>query len=261
MRKRSLVIVISAVFGLAALSAIAFIAWASMASPASQTALDALRDDDHVEVQTSQNIVFTPKAEASLVAAGSGVADRLEPVGVIFYPGGRVDYRAYAPLLREVAKGGYLVVLAPMPLNLAVFDSGAADRIAADYPMVKRWVIAGHSLGGAIATQYLAKPHRAAMAGLVLWGAYPMEDLSGQPGLRVLSVSGSLDGLSTPDKIRANVAKLPSATRFYEINGANHAQFGSYGPQQGDNPAQISAAEQRAETVRITLDFLESIGQ
>jgi dienelactone hydrolase len=260
MRKRPLVIVLVIVTSLLAIAAAGFVAWAALAAPATQTALDALRSDEQVNIESGQFIVFTPKADATVNAAGSGT-DASEPVGFIFYPGGRVDSRAYAPQLREIAKSGFLAVIAPMPLNLAVFDAGAADRVAAAYPMIKRWVIAGHSLGGAIATQYLAKPHSANVAGLVLWGAFAMEDLSGQSGLKVLSVSGSLDGLSTPEKIRANATKLPGATRFAEIAGGDHAQFGSYGPQQGDNPASISAADQRAETVRLTVEFLRGLQQ
>ena len=41
-----------------------------------------------------------------------------------------------------------------------------------------------------------------------------------------------------------------------EIEGGNHAQFGNYGPQKGDQPATISAEEQQAQTVAAIEEFL-----
>ena len=72
-------------------------------------------------------------------------------VGLIFYPGGKVDYDAYAPLAERLAEGGLLCVVARMPLDLAVLDSGAAADIMERYPDVDRWIIGGHSLGAAMA--------------------------------------------------------------------------------------------------------------
>ena len=40
--------------------------------------------------------------------------------GLIFYPGGKVEYTAYAPLLRACAENGILCALVRMPGNLAV---------------------------------------------------------------------------------------------------------------------------------------------
>ena len=40
------------------------------------------------------------------------------------------------------------------------------------------------------------------------------------------------------------------------IKGGNHSQFGSYGLQEGDGKASISAGEQRAQTVRFVLEDL-----
>ena len=41
-----------------------------------------------------------------------------------------------------------------------------------------------------------------------------------------------------------------------EIDGGNHAQFGSYGLQRGDPPAEITPQEQQARTVEAISDFL-----
>ena len=179
--------------------------------------------------------------------------------GLILYPGGRVDFRAYAPAAQAIADQGYLVVLVRMPLNLAVFDPNVAEEIIAGFPEIEHWAVGGHSLGGAMAANFVYT-HPGSVDGLVLWAAYPAEsnDLS-TSDLRVVSISGTLDGLSTPDKIAASVALLPQDTRWVAIEGGNHAQFGWYGEQSGDNPATITREEQQAQIVQATADLLSQL--
>jgi hypothetical protein len=40
--------------------------------------------------------------------------------GLIFYPGGKVEYSAYVPLMQACSENGILCVLVEMPFNLAV---------------------------------------------------------------------------------------------------------------------------------------------
>jgi DNA-directed RNA polymerase omega subunit len=54
---------------------------------------------------------------------------------------------------------------------------------------------------------------------------------------------------------------LPPGTRFIPIEGGNHAQFGWYGDQNGDNPATISRAEQQKLTVDATVEVLAQVDQ
>ncbi len=180
-------------------------------------------------------------------------------VGLILYPGGRVDFRAYAPTAQAIADQGYLVVLVRMPLNLAVFDPDVAAQVIAAYPQIERWAVGGHSLGGAMAAHFVAT-HPGSADGLVLWAAYPAssDDLS-QSGVRVVSISASLDGLATPDKIAASVPLLPPDTVWVTIEGGNHAQFGWYGEQSGDSPAAITREAQQAQIVDATVALLESL--
>ncbi len=77
--------------------------------------------------------------------------------GLIFYPGGKVEYTAYQPLMAACAERDILCVLVEMPFNLAVFDINAADGIQEQYPEVGHWYIGGHSLGGSMAASYLSK--------------------------------------------------------------------------------------------------------
>ena len=80
---------------------------------------------------------------------------------LIFYPGGRVQYTAYAPLMHELAKNNFVCILVHMPGNLAVLDQNAADGIIEKYkeiyPSIQEWYMGGHSLGGAMAAEYVSK--------------------------------------------------------------------------------------------------------
>ena len=209
-----------------------------------------------------------PEAIASSQNIAEGAADNwlvFQPAGaqpetgLIFYPGGRVDYRAYAPLAQAIADGGYLVVIVPMRLNLAVFSPDRAAQVIDAYPQVRRWVTAGHSLGGSMAARYAARnPDQ--VSGLILLASYPIESDS-LAGLetRALSIYATLDGLATPADIDAARAFLPLDARYLAIEGGNHAQFGWYGVQDGDGQASISRAEQQARTVDAILEFLEAL--
>ena len=224
----------------------AFLIWAyTPASPMAE-AYAALQPDPTVSVRTDRWLEFSP---------AKGVPD----TGLIFYQGGRVDARVYAPPARRIAQEGYLVVIIPMPLNLAVTNPNAAQEVITAYPSIQRWIIGGHSLGGSMAASF-ARRHPSLVAGLVLWASYPAgsDDLS-TSDLSVLSIYGSLDGLATPAKIEASRPLLPPNTTFVAIQGGNHAQFGWYGEQSGDNPASITRQAQQAQVVQSTLAFLTGI--
>ena len=223
-----------------------FLIWAyTPAAPMLEAEL-ALVSDPEVTVETEPWILFRPAA-------------RPPAAGLIFYPGGRVDPRAYAPPARMIAAEGYLVVVVPMPLNLAVIDAAAAEDVIAAFPEVHAWTVGGHSLGGAMAAQF-AYEHPDAVDGLVLWAAYPPggADLSGR-GLVVTSIYGTLDGLAPPDEVLAARPLLPPGTAWVPIEGGNHAQFGSYGPQSGDNDAAITREMQQAQAVAATVELLRAI--
>lgn len=223
-----------------------FVLWASAAADPMPQALAALESDGQVAVATEPWLVFRP-------------ADREPAAGLILYPGGRVDARAYAPLARAIAAEGYLVVVVPMPLNLAFFAPGRAAEVVDAFPDVEQWAVGGHSLGGAMAANFVAG-NPGLVDGLVLWAAYPAggDDLSGAQ-LAVASVYGTRDGLATLEEIEASRPLLPADTMWTEIEGGNHAQFGWYGPQSGDNEATISREEQQAQVVAATAQLLRAL--
>ena len=151
---------------------------------------------------------------------------------------------AYLPLLDQLRQTGLTCVLVEMPFHLAIFDADAAEDVMEQFPDIQHWYIAGHSLGGAMASQFAAD-HPDEIDGLILLGAYLYGDYSPED---TLTVYGSLNQ-SVEDEI-------DYTENVVEIQGGNHAQFGNYGPQKGDAPATISAEEQQARTVEAVAEFI-----
>jgi pimeloyl-ACP methyl ester carboxylesterase len=224
-----------------------FVIWASLAAAPMPEALIALQADPEVRVEIGQWITFSP-------------VDSDPESGFIFYPGGRVDPRAYAPAMRELAAQGYLCVIVPMPLNLAVLAPWRAAGVMTAFPEIDHWVLGGHSLGGAMAANFVFS-NAAAVDGLALWASYPAanNDLSGFDGLEVISIFGDRDGLADVATVEESHGRLPGNTHFIEIVGGNHAQFGWYGSQAGDNEAAVSREEQQRLIVKATMDLLARV--
>ncbi len=222
-----------------------FVVWANTPLAPTAEALAALQSGSMVQVSESNGwIIFTPTAEPPTT-------------GFIFYPGGRVDARAYAPQLRAIAEQGYLAVIVPMPLNLAVFGIDRAQAVIDAYPGIQRWAIGGHSLGGAMAARFV-QSHPGAVQGLVFWASYPDIDLSGA-NVKAISIYGTSDAVAQRGTIIDSAARLPAGTPFVAIDGGNHSQFGAYGLQPGDNAASATPADQLAQTIEATISVLASI--
>ncbi len=170
--------------------------------------------------------------------------DKNKNKGLIFYPGGKVEETAYAPILNRLSGEGITCVLIKMPFHLAVFDVNAADGIMEQFPEITSWYMGGHSLGGAMASSYAVK-HSEEVAGLILLAAYPVN----KSDIPAVIIYGSEDKVLNRDKLKG-------LTGLVEIQGGNHAQFGNYGFQKGDGTASISSEEQQIETVQAIVDFL-----
>lgn len=217
---------------------------------AEEPALAAMQSDPLVEVQESATrLVMEPTDGAS-------------PTAVLFQPGALVEARAYAAVLRPLAESGHRVVVVKQPLGVAFLATGALDDARADFPDVTGWVVAGHSLGGTVAALLADggdEDRAAPVTGLVLHASYPAGDLSDSLTIPVLSVSGSRDGLATPEDIEASRANLPGDARFEVIDGAVHSFFGDYGPQRGDGEPTISHDEARTQISNLTVAAVQSI--
>ena len=166
--------------------------------------------------------------------------------GFIFYPGGKVEYTAYIPLMKALASEGILGVLVEMPFQLAVLDIDAAKGIPEQYPQIEHWYMGGHSLGGSMAAAYLEEKTEE-FEGLILLGSYSATDLS-ETDLSVLSIYGSEDLVMNREKYETSKENLPAEFSEVILEGGCHAYFGMYGAQDGDGTPELSNEEQIALT-------------
>jgi len=197
---------------------------------ADDVAVAVLQNEDEIQVQ--DNIIVLSPATSSDTA-------------LIFYPGAKVEYIAYLPILEMIKESsGITCILVKMPFNMAIFDAKAANRIIDQFPDINNWYIGGHSMGGAMASNY-ASNHQEKVKGLILLGAYIYGDY---PAENALTVYGTFN-TSVAEKINYT-------ENIVAIEGGNHAQFGNYGKQKGDPDASISRIEQQNIAVEAIKEFL-----
>ncbi len=178
-----------------------------------------------------------------------------EEVGLIFYPGGKVEYTAYLPLLTECAESGIDCFLLKMPFNLAVLSPGAAESVISAHPEITTWILAGHSLGGSMAADYAFK-HPDEVAALVLLASYSISDLP-KEDIDVVCVYGTNDQVMNAKNYERDKVNLPPDFTEVIIPGGCHAYFGSYGFQKGDGTPSITSKEQIDLTVDAILSLLQ----
>jgi hypothetical protein len=225
------------------IGALGMLVWSKTGTyDAKMVALSALESTDRVTVTQDKWIVFTPVKETE--------------TGLIFYPGGLVEPTAYAPILHRIAEKGVMVIITPMPLNLAILNTDAANAVIDAYAYISTWTIAGHSLGGASAAIF-AENNPERIDAIALWDSYPPDsaDLSDNT-ISVISIFGTTNNIPNTENFDDKKHLLPAETIFVGIEGANHAQFGDYGPQKGDVVASMSLAEQHEQVAEIMLDFI-----
>jgi predicted alpha/beta-hydrolase family hydrolase len=213
---------------------------------ADEYALAALQSDHKATVAPGKNIVFTPEGQQPTT-------------GVILYPGGRCDARAYAPVMKPLADSGCLVVIPQMPLRLAVLDTHRADTIMAAYPSIQRWIIGGHSMGGAMAAAYVFKHPELAgdrVKGLFFLASYP-SGMHAMPdsALPMTLIYGTHDMITRKSEFDASRQRLPKHTIYTAIEGGDHYQFGSFG--NVDITATITRAEQQRQVIQALLQFVD----
>lgn len=210
---------------------------------ANDAALAATFSDDTVTViqKNDDYMVFTPEKPKC---------------GLVFYPGGKVEYTAYAPLMKALAEEGFFCVLVKMPFNLAVFDINAADDILEEYTNIKEWYIGGHSLGGSMAASYASK-NTDKLKGLILLASFSTENLN-DSGLDVIQITAREDEILWDDmeKVKKYQPNLPDDFSQLCIEGGCHAYFGSYGEQKGDGKPTITPEEQVRQTVEFISETL-----
>jgi len=223
-----------------AIIAFAVFAWTLYANDyyeATAEARKAMLGTDTVEVVEKDGYyLFSKKPTSSYFGKGEGE-------GIIFYPGGKVDEKAYAPMLVELAKEGYEVYLVQMPAKLAIFGMNAAEDIMDEAAHIEEWTMMGHSLGGAMAASFSAS-HDDKVEKLVLLAAYSTEDLT-EKEIDVFSFYGTEDKVLNMEKYEEYYSNLPEDVIEEIIEGGNHANYAHYGAQEGDGEASITRDEQQ----------------
>jgi pimeloyl-ACP methyl ester carboxylesterase len=149
------------------------------------------------------------------------------------------------------------VVVPNMPLRLAVLDANRAGTIMAAYPNIKRWIIGGHSMGGAMAAAYAFK-NPGSVAGLIFLASYPA-NMHAMPDatLPVAMLYGTHDFITRKSEFEASHERLPKHTQFIAIEGGDHYQFGSFANK--EVTATISRADQQQQTLDALRSFLLTV--
>lgn len=242
-RRRILTIVGACVLAVLVVAVGAFLVWANDTYAAEPAGLVAVQEDPRVELDDQGDVVVLRPTGAS--------DDR----GLVFLAGAKVDPQAYAATFQEVAAEGTTVVIVKPFLNLAILERRPLDAFTDHAPEVGSWAVGGHSMGGVKACSYAESGE---VDALVLLASYCSGDaLADRTDLDVISVSGTQDGLATPEKIDDSLADLPAGTEVVRIDGASHAQFGDYGVQPGDNAPSISDEEARERISEALVPFLD----
>lgn len=184
--------------------------------------------------------------------------------GIVFYPGGLVEPEAYVSMLAPLAADGTPVAILRVPADLAVFSPNRATRVIESGfgAAARTWVVAGHSLGGAMAARFVARtaPDYPSVRGLILLAAYPAQsDSLAERDVPVLSIWASEDGLATTEDRRETADRLPDNARVVVIDGGNHAGFGEYGPQDDDGEATIPREAQHERVREEIRAFIERL--
>lgn len=203
-------------------------------------------------------------ARVSLEDAGGPVlvvrpAEGEGRVLLVLYPGGFVRPQAYEWLGRALAAEGVQTVIPAFAADLAVLDSARAGVLIERYAAGRPVVLAGHSLGGAMAAGW-ASEHPGQLAGLVLMAAYPADGVRVTGSYAALSLWAGNDEVADGARVRAGLEQLPAGSRLVEVPGAVHSFFGRYGPQSGDGIPTVSRADAEAAILAAVSSYLAGIG-
>lgn len=214
-----------------------------------------LQSDSLITVsENNENISFIPLANNRIT-------------GFIFYPGGLVDPKAYAPMARDLAENGFAVYIVKLPFGSAPLSRQETDvreytrQLMDTNQSIQRWVLGGHSRGAAIASRF-AFYSNDLFSGLILIGtSHPKDsqfDLSNS-GLRAMKIYATRDGLASESEVEGTSELLPNGTILVKIDGGNHSQFGYFGTALGDGRAEISREEQQEMTISAILSMLNDV--
>ena len=210
-----------------------------------------VNDYYHADENALKYMNGTDNVSISKISNGLFIDGEGNDTAVIFYPGAKVEYTSYLPLLTRLAGEGVDCFLVEMPLNIAFLGEDSADEIIGNYNYT-HYYMAGHSLGGAVAANYIKDTNNT--DGLILLESYSTNRIS-KP---VLSVYGSEDEVLNMEKYDEFKSLMGDGLSEVVIDGGNHAQVGDYGTQSGDGVAEISPENQQKQIVDAVIDFINT---
>jgi hypothetical protein len=229
--------ILLAIFSIIIILTIIFIIWANSSYKGNDVKSEDLQSIFPVQIEESDNYIKVVSNDFLNAATRRSF---------IFYPGGRVDAKAYLTNLSRIAGGNTMrIYIVKMPLNLAVFNINGAKTIIEENTTDENdiWIIGGHSLGGSMACEFVNQNNIPNLKYLILMGSYCSSDIS-KKDIKVLSITGELDAFAGREKIKQYDKNLPTdKTTFKDIKGFNHSEFGTYGLQEGDNKPSLSEEE------------------
>ncbi|ARN73392.1 hypothetical protein BST96_04260 [Oceanicoccus sagamiensis] len=218
---------------------------------ASEEALASLASSDAVVISEQRWITFTPTS-------------KVPKTGFIFYPCALCDARGFAPLLKEIAATGFLVVLVPMPSNFAIFDADRALEVKQTFPAIEHWVIGGHSMGGGSSAMFLHS-HPDNTDGLLMWDSFTYESYNiSEQSLPVLTIYGdSHHSPERPAQFEEAKQYMPPHARYQVIAGGDHFQFGHFRAEDiaHRTTATIPREQQHQQIIAHSVAFLTAIEQ
>lgn len=184
---------------------------------------------------------------------------------IVFYPGALVQAEAYAPFARALAENGYSVIIQKIPFRIA-FTEGMEQKvfektleIISKEKTNEKWVLAGHSKGGAMAANFSDLYSEKLSALLLIGTSHPRRVDLTSLAIPITKVYASEDGLASVEEVEDFGQNLPPHTSYVLVEGGNHSQFGWYGIQLGSGTPQISREEQQKQLLAASLDLIQQI--
>ncbi len=204
-------------------------------------------DAEAEEFLKSANGVKVSESEDAYCFDGPG-----DDIAIVFWPGAKVEEKAYAPLMFRLAEQGTDCYLLKLPFRMAIFAPNAADDII-DEHHYDHWYTMGHSLGGIVASEYNAG-NTGTTDGSIMLASHPTTPIPNSESL--LSIYGTNDGCLSRQEYRQARGFWPERRSELIVEGGNHAGFAYYGPQKGDGEAGITPYEQQSRTIHAIEKFI-----
>lgn len=204
-------------------------------------------DDTANQYLNGTGNVTVTKLDKGLLLDGPG-----NDTALIFYPGAKVEYTSYLPMLTHLSERGVDCYLVEMPFNLAFLGKDLAGDIIKD-SNYEHYYLSGHSLGGTMAAEYANNSGN--VSGLILFAAYSTKEID-KP---VLSIYGSNDKVLNHETYNESRHLIDRNLTEIIIDGGNHAQVGNYGSQPKDGKATITPNEQQKKSIDAMVDFINKL--